>query len=269
MKKWCVNGFPVFFLLCLTVDVVAQPVMGARGIAMGQAVTGMPNSGWAVFNNPAMMPDSSSDVAFYAMRYYGLKVLTDYSASMSLHTDIGTIGAGAHTYGYKLFRKSRFRIAYKWQIGRFRMGLAVNYSEIVIPSPYGSAGSTGIDAGLGVRLWPGGWLGADAVNINRPKLGKSKEELPRNLSAGISSSLFGRGIISVEVYKDISFPVSIRAGLEMDPVRIFRIRGGITTKPQTFSVGIGLVTSFWNIDITVQKHRWLGWSPGAGMTLHW
>lgn len=250
-------------------SVFAQAVMGARSIALGQAVAGLPNTDWALFNNPAMMPDSSDDVAFYAMRYYGLKELTDYAASILIHTRFGTIGSGAHTYGYKLFRKSRFRLGYMWEIGIFRLGVAANYSEIIIPPPYGSAGTLGFDAGFGVRLWPGGWLGADAININHPKIGIAGEPLPRSLSAGISSELFGAGVISLEIYKDVKFPLSMRCGLELAPVKIFRIRGGLTTKPGTYSIGIGLVTGHWNMDVTVQKHRWLGWSPGADMTIHW
>lgn len=246
----------------------AQTVMGARSIALGQAVCGMVDSDWALFNNPAMMPHTN-EVAFYAMRYYGLKELTDYATSIMVKTRIGEVGAGAHTYGYRLFRKSRFRIGYTGGSKTIRFGIAANYTTIVIPSPYGSAGTVGIDIGIGIRIWQGGWLGADAMNINRPKLGKAHEALPRNLSVGLSSSLFGKGVISLEVFKDVDFPVAFRSGIELAPIKIFRIRGGLTTRPQTYSVGVGLVTRHWNINLVAQKHEWLGWSPGAGMSIRW
>jgi hypothetical protein len=61
------NGLPLY----------AQATLGARPVALGQAVTDLPDSPWSVFENVAMISGQQPEVSFFGMRYYGLAALTD------------------------------------------------------------------------------------------------------------------------------------------------------------------------------------------------
>src|SRR5699024_7053112 len=111
--------------------VKAQVVLGAREIAMGQATTALPGSGWAIFSNPAMMPEDRSTASFFAVRYYGLSEISDIAASVSYPTRIGVLAAGVHRYGYDLFNESRLRAGYKHSVLGFHFGAVANYSHVM------------------------------------------------------------------------------------------------------------------------------------------
>ena len=247
----------------MSINAFSQTIMGAREIGLGGAVTALPNNGWAVFENPAMLSDSAKSVDFYTMRYYGMTDLTDYAAAITYPASIGTFAVGAHTYGGKLFRKSRIRAGFMHNVHHVRLGVVINYTDVVFPSPYGSAGALGIDVGLAAKVMKGTWIAARSVNINGPNLGSKEEPLPRILAIGFSYQWRNRFMITSEVYKDTEFPISIRAGLEAQIVSILKLRAGITTEPLTYALGLGITKNKWQVNLAAQKHYVLGWSPGV------
>ncbi len=217
----------------------SQIVMGGRGASLSEATSAMTNDKWALFANPANLSKRNT-ASFYAIRNFGLSALTDYAFELSCRTKAGTIGVGGHTYGFKLFRQSEFRVGFSKSILDIRLGLVVNYINYSLPEPYGSAGTIGVNIGITAPLVNGLWLGARAENINQPEIGKNKEELPQALAIGIDYRISSKALYLLECYKDIDFPVSIRSGLEFSPVGVLRLRAGIKTHPQSFSLGLGI-----------------------------
>lgn len=242
--------------------------MGARGAGMSGATAAMPGDAWALFANPADM-SSKNEASFYVMRNFGLSALTDYAFELSHHTKAVTIGLAGHTYGFKLFRQSEFRVGINKSILNIRFGLAVNYINYSLPEPYGSAGTMGVNLGLAAPLAKGLWLGAWAENINQPEIGKNKEELPQALAIGFSYRITSKALYLLECYKDIDFPVSIRSGLEFSPVGVLRLRAGIKTHPESFSLGLGIEQKGFRIDFAAVHHMILGWSPGVDFAVQW
>ena len=254
---------------CLTSVTKGQTVLGARDVSLGGAVTALPNDPWAVFENPAMLSDSDRSVSFYAMRYYGLKELTDYAVNLTFPTKKGVVGAGGHTYGGRLYRKSRFRVALMEKVQGIRLGIALNYTAIHFAAPYGSSGALGFNIGLGAQLVEGLWLGAKAVNINDPHYRNDPDPLPRSLSVGVSYNLANNVLLTSGVYKDVDFPVSFRGGLEIKLIRFLQMRVGVTTEPVTFALGVGIHNRTWKVNFVTQNHQVLGWSPGIDFSWLW
>jgi hypothetical protein len=254
---------------CFTSVTKGQTVLGARDVSLGGAVTALPNDQWAVFENPAMLSDSDRSISFYVMRYYGLKELTDYAVNLTCPTKIGVVGAGGHTYGSRLYRKSRFRLALMENVQGIRLGISLNYTNIHFAAPYGSGGALGLNLGIGKQLVEGLWLGAKAMNINDPHYRNDPDQLPRSLSAGISYNLANNVLLTSEVYKDVDFPVSFRGGLEIKVMRFLQMRVGVTTEPVTFALGVGIHNRKWKVNFVTQNHQVLGWSPGIDFSWLW
>jgi len=268
----CLRVFPflMLFFWVLPETVNAQVTLGARGASMGQSVTALPTGSWGVFSNPAMLYGLENEASFYGIRNFGFSELTDMALSAHQSHAYGSFAAGMHTYGYEKFRESRFRLGYAREFAGIRAGLIANYTHMEIEN-YGSAGTFLIDAGVAYQLPVPGtlWLGAKATNINRARIGDAKDELPRELSVGFSYGLSDRGVISGDVVKDVRFPISYRGGIEVRLVDQLFMRGGITTEPVTYSVGMGFVHSSFSINIVAQQHYALDWSPGLDFSLKW
>lgn len=262
----------VLFSTSLPAIALGQDILGARELAMGQATTALPNSNWAVFSNPAMMSDQESSVSFFGLRYYGLSEVSDVAATIIYPTDFGILTAGAHRYGYDLFNENRLRVGYKNAVSGFHYGIVLNYSHVVQGGGYGSAGALGFDVGMAAPILSGLWIAAKATNVNQPAYGsRNEEELPRNLSVGLSYQLSDIALFSTEVFKDVRFPIAYRGGIEINIIGGLMGRAGITTAPQTFSAGFGYLSSFWSANVGVQRHEnnLLGYSPAIDFKITW
>ena len=236
--------------------------MGARGLAMGNATTAVPEYNWALFSNPAMISDERSGFGFYGLRNYGFSELTDMSAHGSIPTGFGVAALGFHRYGDNLFNETRVRIGYKNQWRSLHFGIVGNYNNISFGADYGSGNAVGIDVGIAAEITSDLWFGASSVNINRPEYEGIEEELPRELALGLSYQLNELALFSFDVVKDVRYPVSYRGGMDINILENLQGRVGITSYPLTYSLGIGYGRHRWDINIAVQKHELLGFSPG-------
>jgi len=272
IKKYHVKSFTLALMLILLSGLIsqtqAQLILGARGTSMGQAVSALPSETWNVFANPALLPETGRSVSFYGIRYYNFAELTDVALAGHYTHSIGTFAIGMHTYGDDLYRESRFRLAFSRGFQGFRAGIVVNYAHIAIDGVYGSAGTVVFDAGLAYELVSGLWFGSRATNLSRSRIGRAKEELPRELALGISYQLNDRGMLSTDLVKDSRFPLSYRGGLEVRVIDQFYLRGGITTEPLTYSAGMGYKQTSWKVNIVAQQHYVMGWNPGFDFHIH-
>lgn len=246
----------------------SQLVMGAKHMAMGQTGVANPGDSWAVFQNPALMETEQNRVSFYGFRYLGFAEITDYAVSVNYNTHWGTFGGGVHRFGDELFNENRMRLGYKNQLGDFHYGGSVTYTHVFQGGNYGNAGAIGFDLGLGAEIIEDLWFGARATNINQPAYGATDEELPREMAIGIGYRLSGFAFFTTEVVKDVRFPLSYRAGIEIEVIESLFARAGFTTEPETYTFGFGYITDRFNINIAMQQHIPLGLSPALDLGIN-
>ena len=256
------------FLSFISIPCFAQLNMGARGLGLGQATTALIDYEWSLFSNPALVNNEEIAVGFYGLRNYGFSNLTDMAATGSVPTKFGVTSVGFHRYGDNLFNETRIRVGYKnmWQMLHF--GLALNYNHISFGGDYGSGGAVGIDVGIAAQLLSDLWIGAKSSNVNNPAYDGINEELARDISIGFTYSLNELALLSFDLVKDVRFPISYRGGVEMDFVEGLTGRIGITTEPISYSFGFGYSMTRWDINVAVQKHELLGFSPGIDFMLY-
>ncbi len=251
----------------------AQAVVGAREMAMGQAVTALASQ-WSVFGNPAMMDREKGTVSFFGVRYYGFSEITDMAVSITYPVRAGTFGGGAYRYGDELFSENRLRLGYKNAFQGFHYGLVINYNHIVQGGGYGSLTALGIDVGLAARIAEGFLVGAKATNINQPSYGSYNtisEEPPRELSIGLTYRLSELALFSSDIVKDVRFPLSYRGGVEVKVFGNLKGRIGVTAGPLTYAAGFGYRAENWEVNVAVQQHEnpVLGLSPGFDLSILW
>lgn len=266
-----INLYKISFgiiLLLLPAAGYGQLVLGAKGLGIGQAATALPGYEWALFANPALLNDQELRVGFYGLRNYGFAEITDLAAFASNPAGEGVVALGFHRYGDHIFHETRVRAGYKYQWRNLHAGLAANYNHISFGADYGSGGALGLDAGIAAELNSGLWLGARAVNVNTPQYKGINEDLPRELAVGFSYNLNEVAVFLLDVVKDVRFPVSYRGGMDIKVIDQLRGRVGVTTQPQTYSLGFGYGAGKWEVNIAVQKHSVLDFSQGMDIMIY-
>lgn len=258
-------------LLCLIIISApdwseAQPIYGASSLAMGQTGVANPASGWSVSVNPALMSTQERLLSFYAFRYAGFTELTDSALSLTFPAVRGAGGIELFSYGFELFRESRFSAAYKVEFRSVHLGLSATYVHIRQGGGYGSAGAVGFSGGVAFEPAENIILGMRATNLNQPVFNRSDEELPRDIAIGFSYRS-GPVLTTLDLVKDIRFPLSVRAGIDLELAESFHIRAGSATNPSVWSAGIGYITGRVRTAVAVQQHYALGLSPGFDIAI--
>ena len=251
----------LLFLNLFGFDALAQMPMGADALSLGHTTTALQSNAWAMFGNPATMIKDRKVLSFYSFRSYGIIALTDIAAQISVPTKLGTTGLGLHRYGDDLFSETRIRLGYSSQWEGVNFGIVVNYNIISFGGNYGSASALGLDIGVQTPVTEKVSLGARASNVNQPGY-NSDEDLPREMAVGFSYKLEERTFLLFDVVKDVRFPVSYRGGVEVHMIDNLVGRIGITTEPNTYSIGLGYNSANWKVNLGFQRHDFLGISPG-------
>lgn len=255
--------FLLFGVLVCFHPVKAQYVTGSRALALGNAASALTGNAWSVFGNPAMIAETGSSVSFYGSRNYGLIELSDKAAVLAISFPHLSLASGIHGYGNEHFKKIVLQFALAGNRRGVYGGISAGYHHIRFSGIYGSAGSLGLNAGVAVEMGKDFWLASKASNINLPAYGNSGEELPRDLAIGLSCAFEHKSLFVFELYKDVRFPLSVRAGLEVKIVKGVFGRLGLTGYPQTYSLGLGITRGFVQINLAVQNHHLLGYSQSG------
>ena len=119
-----------------------------------------------------------------------------------------------------------------------------------------------------MEIRPGVHVGFQATNVHEPKLA-GREDLARTLAVGLAYRSAERVLVVVDAYKDVRFPLSVRAGVEVHLVEALALRAGAATEPARFTTGLGVRLGALAADIAGEHHTVLGWSPAVSVSLYW
>lgn len=245
---------------------------GARSVGLAGATTALPGDAWGHGNPAAWAAVTSPTVVFFASQAYGLSELRLGAARYVHPTRVGTFTVGARSFGFAEYRETSASLgaARAVRAGSRRVvhvGLDVHYERVAIAG-YGAAGAVSLRAGLVAEVAPGLQAGLGLRNVQVPAWA-GREELPRSLALGLAFQPSPSATVVVDVHKDVRFPMTVRAGVEMHPVRVLALRAGVATKPSRFTAGAGLRIGGLEAGLAAERHEALGWSPAAGLGLSW
>ena len=245
---------------------------GARAAALGGAATSLAHQPTGYANPASWATFSGRALSFFASEAFGLAELRLGAVAYVEPTRLGTFAAGARSFGFEDYRELHFHAGYArgFRLGttrRFLLGLSLRYQRVSIPE-YGSAGTQALSLGALVEVRPALHVGFQAANVHVPKLA-GREELARTLALGLAYRSAARVMVVLDAYKDVRFPLSVRAGVEVQPVAVLFLRAGAATEPARFTTGVGLRLGKLAADLAAEHHAVLGWSPAVSLGLRW
>lgn len=245
---------------------------GARAVALGSAATALHDDVWGHGNPAVWAVREGRAVSFFASEAFGLSELRLGAVQLVEPTRFGAFALGARTFGFDGFRESHLDLGYArgFSLGTSRTiyaGVRLRYYQVSIEK-YGSRGTVGLSVGWLASVLPNVYAGFQATNLNAPKLA-GREEFERTLSFGLSYLPDPRFRLLADAVKDVRFPLSLRAGLEVMPVQALALRAGVTTEPTRFTTGVGVRVSRLAADVAAERHEVLGWSPAFSLSVLW
>lgn len=247
-------------------------VGNARALALGQATTALPGDVGSQANPAAAATREAGSIHLFAYEAFGLAELRRGAADIVIPIWGGTFLGGAGTFGFDAYRESYFSLgaAYGFDLGTSRvvhLGFRTRYYHTSIAS-YGHAGTIGFTVGSQVQILPTLTFGVLATNLNAPRLA-SDVELPQSLALGVAYEAAPAFMVVVDAMKDIDFPLSLRGGVEVEPLSPLMLRAGFTTAPTRFTTGAGVHLGAVTADVAAENHQALGWSPAVGFSARW
>lgn len=255
-NKFLVNVSFVLLLICLPAWASFEDLgIGARQQGMGEAFVALANTSDAVFWNPAGLagpPDF--EVSTYYARPFGLKELAHNTLSLRMPVGKINAGLGIQSFGYAVYRENSYTagIAGNFQ-GKLGYGINLKYLSLSIKN-YGSDAAFGVDVGLLLNYSPQVAFGFVAKNVNRPTLGSQQEYLPQIFVSGFCFKPRPDLNITLDIYKDIRFPLDPRAGIEYRLFSKIYLRAGTAWEPARYSLGLGLAFFHFQIDYAFHSH---------------
>ncbi len=264
------QSFFIFFLLstgtCFSQNEYSS--QGARVTGMGKAGVCSKDT-WSAFNNQAGLAHQKTISAgiYYENRFL-LKELSTKAFCVTLPIKKSTLAISANSFGYSLFSKNKFGIAFAKMLGEtFSVGIQADYFTTYVGENYGK--SRNISAEIGMLYQPVKNLDIafHIFNPTRAKLSHYNDErINTNLKLGAAYKFSDKLLIVAETEKEISGKMEFKSGLEYLPVKEFAIRVGMHTKPSILSFGFGLYLNKLKIDIASTLHPQLGISSHAGIS---
>ncbi|MCU7494329.1 MAG: hypothetical protein HF314_04330 [Ignavibacteria bacterium] len=241
---------------------------GARQIALSNSDAALRGDVFSAFNNPAGLSglrDRELGV-FYSPSPFGLKELSNAAAAYTEPLPLGTLSLGASTFGFSLYRKNNFLLAYALEILDFSLGLSLNLHNLTIKN-YGSANSLTLNPGILIPILRELSWGLSVQNILNASIGKESGQIPRVVFTGFSYQPHRTVILNAAIEKSSGSPVSFRTGIEYAIIKYFSLRIGLSTEPDRFSAGAGINYSFLKFDYAVFTHQDLGLTHQIGTVL--
>lgn len=264
---WC--GRLILFLLIslLGFNLTAQyNVYGARAAGFGNSSVSLQGIN-AVFTNQAGLTsvEKLSALAFVGQRYF-ISELKDFRFGAALPTRSGTFGISAGQFGMEEFKQQKIGFSYaRRMLENLSFGAQFDYVNLRI-AEYGSRGVLTFEAGLLIQISRQLMAGTHLFSPAKVELAKG-ESLPTIYRFGFSYLPSEKVVLSLELEKEISFPLRFKSGFEYRAASSIYLRGGINISPNVATMGLGYtLKSGIRIDIATQYHQIIGFSPVAGIS---
>lgn len=248
----------------------AQYLPGAKQIALAHSDIAEVSDVFAVFNNPAGLTNIKSIQIgiYYSPSPFGLKQLANGFGAVSKNFEFGNVAAGFSTYGFELYKENKISISFAKEIHeKFSAGISIFYHSLSIKN-YGSDNTASFSIGASARLAEDITLGFAAQNITRSTYGNETNQIPSVLGTGLSYNLEQNFIIHFALEKEIENPLSLRFGVDYKPIEYINLRFGFMNEPSSFSGGVGINYSYFNIDYALFTHQDLGLTHQAGLIIN-
>jgi hypothetical protein len=237
-----------------------------RGRALGSACTALRDDGYAVFHNPAglaFLARGRASLGYLRPFGYDFSSLGAAAGEVALPGALGGVAVGMRRFGVdymgvqltheatialghglRLMRDAQSELAVGWSLQVYELG----YGESVTGIDPGHAGAVGLHLGAVAVVRERTRIGVHVANVNHPRIGLDGEDLPQQVSVGISYAPYPGVETVLDLDQGLGHGPQYRAGTEFEITEFLALRAGLSTEPNVFSAGLGIRRGILQLD---------------------
>ena len=262
-------SYTIIIICTITISAYSQYNPGAKQISLSNSDVALSNDVFSLFNNPAGLSQMNwREVGiYYSPAPFGLSELANGYAAYHEPTSIGSFALGGMSYGFELYRESKFILGYSYNFqNKFFAGVAINYQTVSIKN-YGNDGAIFFNLGGLAYITNNFRLGFAVQNINRATFGNEDDQIPMIFNTGLSYDVVDALTVNFALEKDIKYKAAFQFGINYDIIEYISIRMGFANEPSKYSAGIGINYSMFSLDYAMFTHNDLGLTHQAGVII--
>lgn len=238
-----------------------------QAMGRGQTSHGFECNPNYVFLNPSLLSNIHPVATVALLQPYGMKALQTCSASSAWIFNKFGIGMGWIQLGNRNYRESTFSAGAGFKLSdKLAIGFCGQCYQLFIRN-YGDAVSLALNFGTALNLTQDMKVLFTNTNCFQNAIGRSKEPLPQTMTLGVNYRIMENTVIAFEWFRDVRFPTEIRGGLDLTVYHSFKLRGGFTQNPNTFSAGFGWSWHNFTWDYAMHQHSILGMTHGFSFSI--
>lgn len=265
MRKIIPTIFTLFFL---GGHLYAQYNQGGRLTGMGNASAAVKDL-WSINANPAGITGQAKPTAgINYTRYFFGDDLSEQNLAFVLPFGTNYAGISINRYGISEFNEIKAGLALAKKFGDdFSLALKANIHQLKI-SNYGNTTIFSVDVGANYTFSKQIAFG---LYINNPSIQKYNAtniaaSIPTEVHFGASYEPSNKVIIAATVTKALDEKFDVSLGVDYKFLDALSLRGGLSAKSFKQYFGIGLNYNHFLLDIAVQSHPKIGYTPQIGLS---
>jgi hypothetical protein len=235
---------------------------GTRAIGVANAYVAIANDPWAVYYNPAGLAGTSPYQAavFFSPAQFGMSELRTVCVGLTVPMSICTGDLVIDQFGYDLYRETSVSLGFGMSVSEWMaLGVTTHLNRLAIVG-YGAASRVVFDLGGIASIMENVRLGWCWKNITQTSVGVPSEKLPQIMTMGVCYEIAEHSRLTVELEKDIRYPIIKKFGCEQQLFDVLSLRLGISDNPDKFSCGVGIRVSGCEFSYAGYSHQQLGWT---------
>jgi hypothetical protein len=220
------------------------------------------NNVWSNFTNQAGLAEINQlIIGAGTENSFGIKELSTHTAVFALPVNGGVFGLNVSYTGFELYNESKIGLAFAKKLSdNFNVGIQVDYLGIYVDEGTDNQNNFTFEIGAQKRLMQKLTLGAHIFNPIGVKLNED-ENIPSIFKLGLRYDANEKVAIFTEGELESEQNAKLKFGLEYKIIKQLQLRTGFSTNPAKNSFGIGYTLNNMQLDIALNRHQLLGYSP--------
>jgi len=255
------RSFFLFILLLLFIQSSIAQSLDAKTNSLGGC--GLTQTTvWSNFSNQAGLANINEfTFGLGSEKQFFLSELNKHTVACAIPVNGGVIGVNLNYFGFDLYNETKIGLAFGKKLSEsFNIGVQLDYLGTSIQESTNSNHNFTFEVGVTKQLNKELTLGAHIFNPTIVKLNED-ENIPSVFRLGLRYDANQKVSVFTEGSLESEQKGSIHLGIEYKIINELSLRTGFSTNPAKNSFGIGYTLSKIQIDIAVNKHQVLGYSP--------
>ena len=220
------------------------------------------NTIWSNFTNQAGLAEIRElTIGVGTANSFGIKQLSTHTAAFAFPVNGGVFGLNVTYTGFDLFNESKIALAFGKKLSEsFNLGVQVDYIAMYVDESSNNSNVFTFEIGAQKRLMRKLTLGAHLFNPIAVKLDE-EENIPSVFKLGLQYDANKKVSTFVEGALESEQEGILKVGVEYRIFEQLQLRTGFSSNPAKNTFGVGYTLKNMQLDIAVNRHQILGYSP--------